>query len=83
MAINYGVATSWDGSGLNPFQDYIHNGEEHILINSLKVASLHKFYSVKGRGINFDFAFANTLYDGYDLCQNPFFVRGAFGSSLP
>ena len=53
-----GVSSSWDGNGINPFMDYVHNGDESVALYGLE---LNIFYtmlvSFKGRGmdLNFDY----------------------------
>ena len=56
-----GVVSGWDGSNLNPFTDFINNGEEHIKIGSdstelTNLSIVSRVASLKSRGfdINLD-----------------------------
>ncbi len=80
----YGVSPAWDGNGLNPFADYVHDGDEHVLINGLALSIVSKFYSVEGRGMNLDFYWISPGFvsDRYTK-QNPFYLGGAYLSCVP
>lgn len=46
-----GIEPAWNGSGLNPFMDYVNNGEEHFSISNLSLTIMAPVYSIKSKGM--------------------------------
>ena len=44
------VNSPWNGDGINPFMDYVHEGEEHDNVYTLTDSIIATVYQLKGRG---------------------------------
>lgn len=49
-----GIESDWDGNGINPFMDYVHNGEEHVSVANLNLTILFPVFSIQSRKWNID-----------------------------
>lgn len=47
-----GITSSWDGTGLAPFADYISDGEEHVCVETNLTTVLSTVINLKGRGLD-------------------------------
>ena len=63
-----GITPGWDGNGINPFMDYIHDGETSVTVNGLKHIVLKKIVSLQGRN-GFDLNLVSMIYP---FTNNPF-----------
>ena len=77
-----GVSPSWDGSGINPFMDYIHNGEEHVSIAGMSLSILSPVYNVKGRGLDINLVRAFGQTSASDSF-NPFYISQGWHWAMP
>ncbi|MCL6590304.1 MAG: hypothetical protein K6U80_10160, partial [Firmicutes bacterium] len=69
-----GVTSLWDGNGLNPFMDFISNGEEHVLVNGRQLSILSPVYSLKGRGLDLNLERAYSLGPITSNWDSPFSI---------
>jgi RHS repeat-associated protein len=67
------VEPAWNGDGINPFYDYVHNGEEHVSLYQPRLSILSPVISLPGRG-GMDLKLARAYSSRYLIFTNPFII---------
>ncbi|TCL65253.1 YD repeat-containing protein, partial [Hydrogenispora ethanolica] len=77
-----GISSNWDGNGFCSNMDYVSDGEEHVLLNGLKLNILSPVFPLSGRGkMGFDLV---RVYKGGGIdSSNPFYIAQGWYWAMP